>query len=169
MWSLWKKPRIWTSESHANTASTVGLIYIFIRYSIWSIKGNGSSEYIFQFVLREASGQIILFTVIFFQRKRQLCEEMVSLLDILQPGFSCRRGMILYELHTVLLILGLGNVEQDETKSKTYLKRSLKCLKECLKILKFQSRSTFPGKLYVAVSATASDIETCVKNKLSSK
>ena len=126
-------------------------------------------EYIFQFVLREASGQIILFTVIFFQRKRQLCEEMVSLLDILQPGFSCRRGMILYELHTVLLILGLGNVEQDETKSKTYLKRSLKCLKECLKILKFQSRSTFPGKLYVAVSATASDIETCVKNKLSSK
>ena len=169
MWSLWKEPRIWTSESHANTASTVGLIYIFIRYSIWSIKGNGSSEYIFQFVLREASGQIILFTVIFFQRKRQLCEEMVSLLDILQPGFSCRRGMILYELHTVLLILGLGNVEQDETKSKTYLKRSLKCLKECLKILKFQSRSTFPGKLYVAVSATASDIETCVKNKLSSK
>ena len=169
MWSLWKKPRIWTSESHANTASTVGLIYIFIRYSIWSIKGNGSSEYIFQFVLREASGQIILFTVIFFQRKRQLCEEMVSLLDILQPGFSCRRGMILYELHTVLLILGLGNVEQDETKSKIYLKRSLKCLKECLKILRFQSRSTFPGKLYVAVSATASDIETCVKNKLSSK
>ena len=30
---------------------------------------------------------------------------MLASLAVLQPGLSCRRGMVLYEQHTVLLVL----------------------------------------------------------------
>ena len=39
---------------------------------------------------------------------------MLTYLDLLQPGFSCRRGMILYELHTVLLIQGRSSLDGDK-------------------------------------------------------
>merc|ERR1719499_927616 len=69
-------------------------------------------------------------------RKRQLCQETLSSLDKLQPGYTCRRGMILYEYHTVLLILGLSKHQAQPAEAKKDLKLSLKCLRECLKILK---------------------------------
>ena len=45
------------------------------------------------------------------ERKRKLCEETLETLNILQPGYSCRRGMILYELHTALLLSGRHNIQ----------------------------------------------------------
>ena len=45
------------------------------------------------------------------ERKRRLCEETLEALDILQPGYSCRRGMVLYELHTALLLCGRQNIQ----------------------------------------------------------
>ena len=51
------------------------------------------------------------------ERKRILCEETLQSLDILQPGYSCRRGMILYELHTALLLCGRHNIQVQWTGS----------------------------------------------------
>ena len=45
------------------------------------------------------------------ERKRRLCEDTLEALDILQPGYSCRRGMVLYELHTALLLCGRQNIQ----------------------------------------------------------
>ena len=99
-------------------------------------------------------------------RKRQLCEEVLSLLDTLQPGFSCRRGMILYEYHTILLILGKMNLSSDKKSATEDLRLSLKYLHECLEILSLQSKSTFPGKLFTAVNQTRSDIEDFIQQSI---
>ena len=42
---------------------------------------------------------------------------MLASLAVLQPGLSCRRGMVLYEQHTVLLVLASNTlkVSQDNT------------------------------------------------------
>ena len=36
---------------------------------------------------------------------------MLASLGVLQPGLSCRRGMVLYEQHTVLLVLASNTLE----------------------------------------------------------
>ena len=45
------------------------------------------------------------------QRKTRLCQETLTALDILQPGHSCRRGLVLYELHTALLLGGRNKLQ----------------------------------------------------------
>merc|ERR1719400_2827419 len=72
------------------------------------------------------------------ERKRILCEETLQALDILQPGYSCRRGLVLYELHTALLLIGRNKLEVDKTQGIKDLKRSLQYLRECIKILSVQ-------------------------------
>ena len=96
-------------------------------------------------------------------RKRQLCEEVLSLLDTLQPGFTCRRGMILYEFHTILLILGKMNLTSNKKSATEDLRLSLRYIHECLEILSLQAKSTFPGKLFLAVNQTKSDIENFIQ------
>ena len=48
-------------------------------------------------------------------RKAELCASVLASLALLQPGLSCRRGMVLYEQHTVLLVLASNTlkVRQD--------------------------------------------------------
>ena len=36
---------------------------------------------------------------------------MLASLGVLQPGLSCRRGMVLYEQHTVLLVLASNTLK----------------------------------------------------------
>ena len=94
---------------------------------------------------------------------------MLTYLDLIQPGFSCRRGMILYELHTVLLILGrssLSSLGSDKARARRDLRRSAKCLRECLAVLGLQASSTFPGQLYTAVSASRSQVEEFIRTSL---
>ena len=96
----------------------------------------------------------------------------MTYLDLIQPGFSCRRGMILYELHTVLLILGrsslssLSSLGSDKARARRDLRRSAKCLRECLAVLGLQASSTFPGQLYTAVSASRSQVEEFIRTSL---
>ena len=49
------------------------------------------------------------------RRKAELCGSVLASLALLQPGLSCRRGMVLYEQHTVLLVLASNTlkVRQD--------------------------------------------------------
>ena len=66
------------------------------------------------------------------ERKRILCEETLEALDILQPGYSCRRGMVLYELHTALLLCGRHNIQVNNNKSEVHFHTFLKCLNQKL-------------------------------------
>ena len=52
----------------------------------------------------------------------ELCEAALAALDILQPQVTSRRGLVLYELHTGLLLTG------RQSRDKAALARSLACL-----------------------------------------
>ena len=45
------------------------------------------------------------------RRKAELCGSVLASLGVLQPGLSCRRGMVLYEQHTVLLVLASNTLK----------------------------------------------------------
>ena len=91
---------------------------------------------------------------------------MLTYLDLIQPGFSCRRGMILYELHTALLIQGRAGLSRDKAGARLQLRRSLQCLRQCLAVLGLQAASTFPGQLHTAVSASRGQVEDFIRSSL---
>ena len=64
-----------------------------------------------------------------------------------------------------LMLLGKLNLKTDPN-SKKDLKKSLKCLKESLEILKNEPLSTFPGQLYLGAKTSAPDIETFIRSLL---
>ena len=72
-------------------------------------------------------------------------------------------GLILYELHMGLLLLGKMNLTSDPGAKKD-LKKSLKCLKESLEILKDEPLNTFAGQLYLGAKSSAPDIETFINS-----
>ena len=100
------------------------------------------------------------------KRKRDLCEEMMEVLDILQPGITSRRGLILYELHTALLLCGKMDLSTHRDRASNDLKKSLECLKESLDILHNEPADTFPGQLYAGVMQSAPQIEAFITDLL---
>ena len=117
------------------------------------------------------------------ERKKELCTEMMKVLDLLQPGRTSRRGnytyilkyvffslklfsgIILYEFHMALMLLGKMKLSSDPGAKKD-LKKSLECLKESLDILKDESQDSFANKLYVGAKSSFNDVEVFIKSLL---
>ena len=142
-----------------------------IKYSLCGLYGRSPGHELFKLnekqLHRSAELRLCSFTnasCVF--RKRTLCEEMLTYLDIIQPGFSCRRGMILYELHTALLIQGRALLASDKAGARQLLRRSLQSLRQCLAVLGLQASSTFPGQLHAAVSASRGQVEDFIKTSI---
>ena len=74
-------------------------------------------------------------------------------------------GLILYEYHSVLLLLGKLNLSKTAA-AKDDLRKSLDCMKESLEILKDEPQHTFAGQLYLGVNASAKDVEAFIKSIL---
>jgi hypothetical protein len=86
-------------------------------------------------------------------RKLELCSDMLAALDLLQPGRSSRRGLILYELHIALLVSG------------SELERSLACLREARDILRDEPRAGFGGQLDLGGAASLPGVEAFVRGQ----
>ena len=74
-------------------------------------------------------------------------------------------GLILYEYHTVLLLLGKLNLSKTAA-AKDDLRKSLDYMKESLEILKDEPQHTFAGQLYLGVNASAKDVEAFIRSIL---
>ncbi|XP_054268292.1 SET domain-containing protein SmydA-8-like [Macrosteles quadrilineatus] len=79
------------------------------------------------------------------QRKVQICEDILKIFDIVEPGFTRIRAITMYELHAPLMILTIKQSERGHI-SHTDLARNLKrvafYLRECVRLLKFESKGT---------------------------
>ena len=122
-------------------------------------------------------------------RKRQLCEEVLGVLDTLMPGqvsshwppwsrdpvltpdwLQARmRGVMLYELHLPLVLaanrqlqLGPGG-GADPEKIKANLRRGLQCLKQGLDILRLQPEDSFEAKIVAGAKGSLVELENWVK------
>ena len=111
----------------------------------------------------------------------ELCEAALAALDILQPQVTSRRGLVLYELHTGLLLTG------RQSRDKAALARSLACLQvrrtlvstlpeiclicvscvqEARGILAKEPAGTFAGELSRGLEASAQDIQSYINTAL---
>ncbi|XP_063895180.1 SET domain-containing protein SmydA-8 [Helicoverpa armigera] len=72
------------------------------------------------------------------ERKAELCRLVLSTLDVITPGDTRMRGMMLYELHAPLMFLarsefGAGLITQEKLKDR--LQEPIQCLAEAARIL----------------------------------
>lgn len=106
------------------------------------------------------------------KRKIRLCEELLLIADVLEPGLSRLRGrycdsrtiyqyqitqrdihisgLLLYELHAPIMV-SLERKKKTRNTSSTVLKHSLKrvisCLEEAYDVLKYEGETTMEGQI----------------------
>lgn len=85
-------------------------------------------------------------------RKQEICEEIMKIFNIIEPGYTRLRGVTLYEMHAPLMILLTRQFERHCTKSvlRNKLKKVLKCLDEACTILSFEPETSPEGIMGVA-------------------
>uniref|UniRef100_A0A182W898 SET domain-containing protein n=1 Tax=Anopheles minimus TaxID=112268 RepID=A0A182W898_9DIPT len=84
------------------------------------------------------------------KRKLELCEEMLQVLRVLDPGISRLTGIALYEYHAALVDLSRRNHDTGEIKTPELLERlqiAESALKEAIGMLVFEHPTTPEGHL----------------------
>ena len=51
-----------------------------------------------------------------WMRKKQLCEEILETLKVLEPGLTARKARLMYELHLPLIMLAQVNLNKKGDK-----------------------------------------------------
>ncbi|XP_050298383.1 SET domain-containing protein SmydA-8-like [Anthonomus grandis grandis] len=87
---------------------------------------------------------------IILERKIELCQQLLEVLDVIEPGMSRIRGITLYELHGPLMIHArhqyqYGALDRDDFKGK--LQQSVETLRKAVEILKHEPVSQPEGQL----------------------
>ncbi|XP_065173642.1 SET domain-containing protein SmydA-8-like [Atheta coriaria] len=84
------------------------------------------------------------------ERKVELCMQILENLDVIEPGYTRTRGLILYELHAPLILIA-KNLYKNAVITKEELKRKLneaaEKLEEAVKILCLEPEYTQEGML----------------------
>ena len=85
-------------------------------------------------------------------RKQEICEEIMKIFNIIEPGYTRLRGVTLYEMHAPLMILLTRQFETHCTKSelRSRLKKILKCLEEASLIFSYEPENSPEGMMGVA-------------------
>ncbi|XP_055597926.1 SET domain-containing protein SmydA-8-like [Uranotaenia lowii] len=84
------------------------------------------------------------------KRKFELCEEMVAILRVLEPGISRLAGIAMYEFHVALVELSRRNYDTTEIRSFELLENLMRAeieLKQAINMLLFEHPTTPEGQL----------------------
>ncbi|CAH0563607.1 unnamed protein product [Brassicogethes aeneus] len=87
------------------------------------------------------------------QRKIDICNELLSIFDIIEPGYTRIRGVTLYELHAPLMILLTKKFEKNlvsKQELKVKLREVVKCLLEASTILGNEPIASSEGMMGLA-------------------
>lgn len=121
--------------------------YIFLsaKHSLCQLYGKTDG-----FLINEMSAELL-------KRKEDYCRDLLEVVDVLEPGASRLRGVILYELHAPVMIqatyeLQMGKVKNSDFKRR--LKEVSQMLKKSYEILKHEKPGSPEHQMAVA-SATA--------------
>ncbi|XP_013199554.2 SET domain-containing protein SmydA-8 [Amyelois transitella] len=97
------------------------------------------------------------------KRKIEICRDLMTVFDVIEPGYSRLRGVTLYELHAPLMILTTRDFEK-KTISKECLRSRLKeivsCLTESALILGYEPAQSPEGLMATAARDALSKIKT---------
>ncbi|XP_055626230.1 SET domain-containing protein SmydA-8-like isoform X2 [Toxorhynchites rutilus septentrionalis] len=84
------------------------------------------------------------------KRKLELCEEILAILRVLEPGLSRLAGIAMYEYHVALVELSRRNFDTTEIKSNELLENFITAeaeLKQAISMLLFEHPTTPEGQL----------------------
>lgn len=84
------------------------------------------------------------------QRKINLCLDLLTVLDAIEPGISRLRGITMYELHTPKVMLANREYDSGEITSEELLNRLMECenlLKDAISMLLYEPSNSPEGKL----------------------
>ncbi|XP_040573772.1 SET domain-containing protein SmydA-8 isoform X1 [Lepeophtheirus salmonis] len=103
-----------------------------------------------------------------FMRKKELCERVLKVLNVITPGQTRKKGMMMYELHLPFVIMGNralqkgpnGNVDPQEIKKN--LRMGLDYLKKGIKILGEEPSDSFEYKIFVSSQESVKQLEEWV-------
>jgi hypothetical protein len=87
---------------------------------------------------------------ILLERKIEICKDVLSVADIIEPGLSRLRGLTLYELHAPAMLFARNQwryKEIDDKRLRVRLEEVEKYLKEAVHILKFEHPSSPEGMI----------------------
>lgn len=87
------------------------------------------------------------------KRKEDYCRDLLSVVDILEPGLSRLRGVIMYEMHAPLMLKTNRLFETNrisDSMLKKRLKEVVKLLRESEKILSFEPAGTSEAEMGAA-------------------
>lgn len=79
------------------------------------------------------------------KRKEDYCRDLLQVIDVLEPGLSRLRGVVMYELHAPVMLQTTRLFEEKRittTELKRRLKEVVKLLKDSANILSFEPEGT---------------------------
>lgn len=79
-------------------------------------------------------------------RKQEICEEIMGVFDVIEPGYTRLRGVTLYEMHAPLMVLLTRQFRhRSRGELRIILKKIIDCLKEADAILEFEPKHSPEG------------------------
>ncbi|XP_044252452.1 SET domain-containing protein SmydA-8-like [Tribolium madens] len=127
-------------KKYRNVLHPTHYINLSVKLSLSQLYGRSNG-----FLIDELSDEVLI-------RKQEICEEIIKIFNVIEPGFTRLRGVTLYEMHAPLMVLLTRQFERHCTKSelRSKLKKVLKCLNEASVILSYEPESSPEGMMGVA-------------------
>ncbi len=105
------------------------LLMVRVRYRLCGMYG------------RQPGYQVSDLSPVLVERKLRLCEQVLHVLDRIDPGVSVKRGMVLYEMHLPVIMLGQlrlnVNVHSRATAGRE-MRRGLAALEKAVDLLQYE-------------------------------
>ena len=103
---------------------------------------------------------------ILFTKKIVFAEQILSVLNKIEPGISSSKGVVYYEMQMPIFLKAQMNLSRksiDAKQAKTEFKKSIDCLQKSMEHLKYNSKETYGNQLYIGAQDTLKQLKKFVK------
>lgn len=138
-------------RKYAKTLHVNHYIFLSAKHSLCQLYGK-----IDGFLINELSEEQL-------KRKESYCESLLEVIDVLEPGFSRLRGVILYEMHAPVMLqitreLQMGRINIAEFKRR--LRNVTNMLERSHAILKYEPEGSQEYEMAVAAKSALNAINS---------
>ena len=100
-------------------------------------------------------------------RKLQLAQEVLEVLEKTEPGISSSKGVMLYEMHMPIFLKAQLNLNMgliDGNRAKKEFQKSLDCIQKSMRHLKYNSQGSFGNQLFKGAQDTVRQLNSFISN-----
>ncbi|CRL02851.1 CLUMA_CG015740, isoform A, partial [Clunio marinus] len=131
-------------RKYSRTLHNNHYIFLSAKHSLCQLLGKVEG-----YLINELNAELL-------KRKEDLCRDLLEVIDVLEPGSSRLRGVILYELHAPVMLqltreLQMGRIKNSDFKRR--LKEVVQILNESYKILQYEPENSSENQMAVAAKS----------------